>query len=321
MSKSLSKAVVAVAASLIATTALGPVAQADASVNKVVVIGLDGTMYAKIKETNVPNLKKLSADGALSQYSIRPHTTISGPSWSSVLTGVWDTKHGVKDNNFDETPFTKWPSVFTRLEKAQPQLNTAAIATWSKIATIAGSGNPHADVVVTTPPVPGDSNESKTDTATADAAVAAIGKGTDFLFTHLDQVDEAGHECGRVCQKYADAIRRVDVEVGKIVAAVDKRAASKPNEKWTIMVTTDHGHRTLGGHGGQSDAETSSFLIARGPDFKAGPTGGAYTFVDIVPTVLQLFGAPPADNLDGKSMIGRLVSAAPEDLSGESLTD
>ncbi|QIS11499.1 alkaline phosphatase family protein [Nocardia arthritidis] len=55
---------------------------------KVVVIGLDGTMYSKVVEAKAPNLLKLAEQGTLGQSSIAPHTTISGPSWATVLTGV-----------------------------------------------------------------------------------------------------------------------------------------------------------------------------------------------------------------------------------------
>ncbi|WP_238846755.1 alkaline phosphatase family protein [Nocardia arthritidis] len=301
------------AASLIALTAAtvsGPTAHADAATNKLVVIGLDGTMYDKVEKVGAPNLLKLSEQGTLSRYSISPHITISGPSWATTLTGVWDTKHGITNNDFDAKPFAKWPTVFTRLEKADPNLKTASIATWGKIETIAGSGNPHADIVRTTPAVPGDADESKTDTATADGAIEQIDQGTDFLFTHLDQVDEAGHAHGTWSSEYRNAIKRVDTEVGRIVAAVDKRAAANPKERWTILVTTDHGHVPWGGHGGQTPWETASFLIARGPDFRAGATtAGAYSFVDITPTALDLLGAPPATGLDGVSMVGRPVGA------------
>lgn len=65
---------------------------------KTAVIGLDGTMLSHIKTADAPRLQKLIAEGTSGESSILGHTTISGPSWSTILTGVWDTKHGVKDN-------------------------------------------------------------------------------------------------------------------------------------------------------------------------------------------------------------------------------
>ncbi|WP_107658013.1 alkaline phosphatase family protein [Nocardia suismassiliense] len=281
-------------------------AHADTRVDKVVVIGLDGLMYDKVLKVQAPNLLRLSAEGLLSRSSIAPHITISGPSWATVLTGVWDRKHGIKDNNFTAAPFAKYPTVFTQLERADPARKTHSIATWDQIATMAGSGNPRADVVVSTAPVPNDPDESKTDAATTTAVVGAIEKfAPDLLFTHLDQVDHAGHSDGAVSGEYLDAVRRIDEQVGRIAAAVDARAAANPAERWTILVTADHGHLPKGGHGGQSPDETTNFVIARGPDFTAGDTTSRYTLVDITPTVVDLLHVAPSPDFDGRSMITR----------------
>ncbi|MGW4249207.1 alkaline phosphatase family protein [Nocardia sp. NPDC004722] len=279
-------------------------ATADATVNKVVVIGLDGTMYKKIQEAKAPTLLKLASEGTLGQTSIAPHTTISGPSWATVLTGVWDTKHGIYDNNFTAAPFAKYPSVFTQLETANSNLKTESIASWDRIGIIAGSGDKHADVNIETPAPADDPTEAKLDAATADASAAAVtNDAPDFLFTHLDQVDEAGHGHGGASTEYLDAVKRVDTEVAKIVAAVDARAKAHPNEKWNILVTADHGHKPGGGHGGQSADETANFLITRGPSFKAGATNSKNSLVDVTPTVLALLGVKGTTAFDGKSVV------------------
>lgn len=293
---------VAVSVAAVMFGAVGAPAQADGVVDKVVVIGLDGLMYSKALGTSAPNLTGLAAQGLLSRSSIKGHTTVSGPSWSTVLTGVWDSKHGVRNNDFDAAPFAKYPSVFTQIEKAAAAKETASIATWDKIATIAGSGNPHADLNTVTTPVPGDADESKTDAETAGRVVDAIAGGTDFVFTHLDQVDGAGHRSGSASQAYLDAITRVDAQVGRIVAAVDARAKSNAGERWTILVTNDHGHTPTGGHGGQSAAETENFVLARGAGFTAGSTRSDYTIVDITPTVADILGVPASKDFDGVSM-------------------
>ncbi|MGW6425272.1 alkaline phosphatase family protein [Nocardia sp. NPDC055053] len=273
----------------------GPVA-------KVVVIGIDGLLFDKADRAQAPRLRHLAAQGLLSRGSIAGHITISGPSWASALTGVWDTAHGITGNEFDASPFLAHPSVFTRIERADPARHTVSIGTWHQIATIAASGDRRADVALTTTPDPRDSDEARTDAATATEVVAAIERtGPDLVFTHLDQVDLAGHRHGGASRAYLAAIRRVDVLVGQIVAAVDRRAAEQPREQWTVLVTTDHGHLPTGGHGGQTPAETANFVIARGAGFTSGTTTSAYTLIDITPTVLDLLGVPPG-RLDGHSL-------------------
>lgn len=282
-------------------------ARAEGIRNKVVVIGIDGAMYGKIQQIQAPNLLRLGAEGTVGLTSIVPHISISGPSWSTVLTGVWDRKHGVTDNNFDETPFARYPSVFTHLAKAGR--SSASIASWDKIAIIAGSGTPHADLVSSTPAVADDPDEAKLDAATATAACVVITRDApDFLFVHLDQVDYAGHGHGAASTQYLDATGRADFQVGRIAAAVHDRALAHPGEQWTILITTDHGHLPGGGHGGQTRDETGNFVIAHGPQFAAGISGARYSLVDITPTVLDLLEVPLPPDLDGISMLDRPLS-------------
>lgn len=49
--------------------------------------------------------------------SIVGHTTISNPSWTSVLTGVWSETSGVVNNVFTPFIFDEFPSVFNRLDE------------------------------------------------------------------------------------------------------------------------------------------------------------------------------------------------------------
>ncbi len=279
---------------------------ADQVINTVV-IGLDGTMLDQVKAADTPNLHRLIAEGTSGRSSILGHPTISGPSWSTVLTGVWHTKHGVVDNSFEGADYEAYPSVFTRIENGNLQMRTVSISTWGGIATIAGSGDPAADVVVTTP---GAGSGAATDAATAEAVADEItANGPEFLFTQLDQVDGAGHSSGTGGSEYEPALESVDTEVGKIVDAVDARSEAT-GEKWTILVTSDHGHRPEGGHGGQSDAEGTTFVIARGAGYEAGAVDDTLTIADITPTVLDNLGFEQPAGLDGTPIPASGTSAA-----------
>ncbi|WP_054814366.1 alkaline phosphatase family protein [Nocardia arizonensis] len=293
----------------VTTAALLPAApvRAAARCAKVVLIGIDGMLWTRVRQAGATALPRLAEEGLLARGSLGSHISVSGPSWATVLTGVWDRTHGITGNSFDARPFAAHPTVFTRLAQARPESKTHCVATWDMIAVMAGSGDPRADVVVTTAPVPGDGDESRTDAATADGVVTAITRyAPDLLFTHLDQVDHAGHFAGGArSAAYLDAISRVDAQVARIVAAVDARAAAHTEEAWTILVTTDHGHRPAGGHGGTTPDETATFVIARGPDFAAGATATDITLVDITPTVLDLFELPPDPALEGRSFLRR----------------
>ncbi|MGW4631570.1 alkaline phosphatase family protein [Nocardia sp. NPDC004415] len=299
-------AAIALAAVPFAVAAPAP---ADPVVNKVVVIGIDGTLWSEVSAADAPNLDRLAAEGTLARTSIAPHTTMSCVSWATALTGVWDTKHGIQDNGStcNAGPFAQYPTVFTQVERERPALSTASIGTWDTIGMIARTGSPHADRVSVTqldPTGAGICETTADSAATAEAVTAITEDGTDLLFTHLDQVDIVGHTLRGIWpQAYRDAISRADGLVGKIADAVDARAAAHPNERWTILITTDHGHKPEGGHGGQSAYETASFVIARGPGFAAGAQNNGYTLADITPTVLDLLDVPAPASLDGETMV------------------
>lgn len=276
---------------------------ADPTNTHVLVIGVDGTNMRRIlaqPDVNV-NFVSLMNASTTGIASIVGHTTISNPSWTAILTGAWDNQTGVINNLFTADTYMKWPTVFNQLEAYNSDIDTMAIADWSVITDIAKAGLYPVDTPVLVPQVPGDSNWSLTDAEVTAQTVAAIqsGEPPNFLFSYLVQVDEAGHQFGGGSQQYADAIHRTDENLGAIMDAVNTSG-----ENWTVIVVTDHGHQPqLGfGHGFQSPDETSTWVIANGAGFDAGQMNLAYSIVDVTPTVLDLFGAPPPPGSNGVSL-------------------
>ena len=287
-----------------------PSAQANGT-PYVLVIGVDGTNLSRIlADPENDNFFELMDQGTTAPASIVGHTTISQPSWSAILTGVWGEKSGVVNNVFTPQPYDRWPTVFNLLETHDPGISTVAIANWNVIADIANAGSIPADQIVFVPHVPGDTNWLLTDDAVGAATVEAIRNvqtGTPtFMFTYFVGVDENGHMYGGASPQYAEAIRNVDDNLGLILDEIAEREKCNPGlcENWTIIVVTDHGHQPQQGfgHGFQSPAETETFVIARGSDFQDGFMNLQYEIVDTTPTVLTLFGATSPDYFDGVSL-------------------
>jgi hypothetical protein len=67
---------------------------------KVLLIGLDGIHVDILEQADTPNLNSLIAGGSFSADARTRPITVSGPGWSSMLTGVWMEKHGVESNDF-----------------------------------------------------------------------------------------------------------------------------------------------------------------------------------------------------------------------------
>ena len=67
---------------------------------KVLIIGIDGTRSDALQDANTPNIDAILFNSFFTYEAWHHGITISGPSWSSILTGVEYTKHGVRDNTY-----------------------------------------------------------------------------------------------------------------------------------------------------------------------------------------------------------------------------
>ena len=282
----------------------------------VLVIGVDGTNLSRVIEGDNPNFDALMDGGTTSASSIVGHTTISNPSWTAILTGVWGERTGVINNVFTPWTYDEYPTVFTQLETHNENIQTTAIADWNVINAIAGTGPEYVDTNVNIAQIEGDTNWAATDDAVGEATLLAIRNTPvdtpSMIFAYFVGVDENGHTYGGASPEYAAAINNVDDNLGQIVAEVAAWEAAHPEEgDWTIIVVTDHGHQPQQGfgHGFQSPDETATFVIANGPGFGDGtPDDGKgfinqqYEIVDTTPTVVTLFGGTPAGNPDGVSL-------------------
>lgn len=281
---------------------------ADEPARKVLLIGIDGCRTDALQAAKAPNLHRLIDTGAFSTNTsiLGPRETgsdtVSGPGWSSIFTGVWADKHGVKDNEFAGKNYARYPHFFSRLRQVRPNAETASFADWGPI---------HEHILAAAAVTGGMAETGKGPEAWAAADVKVVEDATRYLrarnpdavCVYLGQVDETGHAKGfhPTVPEYVAAIERVDGLVGQLLTAIDSRPAAA-DEEWLVIVTTDHGGRGTG-HGDGHDVEEIRrvFLIASGPGVKdPGPTRQTY-LVDAVPTALAWLRVPidPKWELDG----------------------
>nr|MCH9730961.1 alkaline phosphatase family protein [Actinomycetes bacterium] len=259
-----------------------------------------------------PNGTTPIVGGTTAASTIVGHTTISLPSYTAILNGVWGETAGVINNVYYPETADEYPTVFNTLEATfGDNIQTMAIANWVDAAALADAeslGTPGADVVQYVEGFEDDPIFTKSDDRVGELTVQAI-EGTnpgcggpcpvpDFLFSYFGGVDESGHEYGGGSIEYERALRNVDKNVGEIMEAV---IAS--GEDWTVLVNTDHGQATTRGpigelaHGLQDPEETTTFVIAWDgknptPIFEPGAINNQYSIIDTSPTVLDLFGGP-----------------------------
>lgn len=286
----------------------------------VLVIGIDGTNLSAIlaDPTNV-NLQALMTTGTTAASTMVGHTTMSNPSWTGILTGVWSEKTGLFNNVFTPWTYDKWPTIFNQLEAFDPNIETTSISDWENIAQISGAGSIPADVIKFFPKY--NNSWLDTDDLVGQASVAAINGTTagvsSFNFTYFVGVDDTGHESDAGSPQYAEALHNVDENIGDIMDAVNTWNAAHPTEKWTVLVTTDHGQvpwptirlgSDMRAHGFQTPWETTTFVIANGAAFTPGAINNTYSNIDITPTVDALFGLTPPSYSAGQPLMDRAAS-------------
>jgi hypothetical protein len=332
------------ALALAAPPALGqePLAgPAGTSLNKVLVIGTDGTRWdlvqAAIKAGHAPNLARLSREGfgrpSLLHYG--PNTlTLSEVGWSSIASGVWEDKHGVDGSklNMDPGQATKngYLDFLTRIENRRSRLSTFLASDWDNIGLPLNGGPIFGTARDTNfaARVPAETieNWNQGDVEVTDAATSYLRDGDpDAGFVYLGLVDETAHLAGSATPTYANAIATTDARIGKLLRAVRSRP-TYPFESWTILVVTDHGQRPLSepspiSHFGKTKLELTSFLVGTGPGL--GKNVKKPLVVDILPTVLHQLGlaTPRSWNIDGHTLShAKPPSSASARLRGHRLT-
>jgi hypothetical protein len=263
-------------------------AEGAALTNKVLIIGIDGTMPSALAVARTPNLDALKANGCFSDRVVTHPVTHSAACWSSMFTGVWGDKHGVNDpgNSFAGNQFSNYPSFFQRIESANSNRQTVALARWAPMLTAV----PEADVRLAF-----DSDVAVTD----ETCRRLTNSNPDAMWMLLLDVDSAGHASGwgPTVSNYVRAIEIADGHVGQIVGALTNRV-SYSNENWLVIVQTDHGEHD------HPDPERSRivFTILSGPSAARGTIWPSPAIVDVCATVLAHLSVPiaPAWNLDAR---------------------
>lgn len=277
---------------------------------KLLLIGIDGVRPDVLEAVPTPNMDRLISLGAYTDSAVTGLPSLSGPGWASMLTGVWKEKHGILSNDFPfpDNQLDAYPDYLTRIERQQPALSTFAVVDWKPLGSAAAGGPIISDEVDLMFILDGSEiGWAQADHRSVDRAVDVLqDENADASFVYLGNPDEVSHETGAIGGAYRSAIARADAEVGRLMDAVRLRSDFR-HEDWLILVSTDHGRRADGGHGGDSPEERTIFIIAA----RAGAHEGGIHFtragaiVDIAPTALAHLGLHDNGtwNLDGSNLI------------------
>ncbi len=270
---------------------------------KVLLIGLDGVRVDVLAAAYTPHLDALIAEGTFSDHAQTRPPTVSGPGWSSMVTGVWADKHRVTGNDFSGNDYAAYPDFLSRLEQVNPAFQTFAVLDWPPLGVSASGGPMIGDAIDRKINIDGDSlGYRAADSLSVVAAAAYLAQeDPDAAFVYLGNIDVVGHDTHSLAPAYRAAIEAADAQVGALVAAL-RRRPTFAGEDWLILMSTDHGRRDDGGHGGVSPEERRIFYLAAGPSARKGTPADTVYIVDVAVTALAHLGVAldPAWRLDGK---------------------
>jgi len=267
---------------------------------RVLVIGIDGVRVDMLARAETPTLDSLAAAGFFSDEAKTRVRTVSGPGWSSMLTGVRTDKHGVDSNDFSGNRYSEWPDFLTHLEMERPELGTFAVLDWPPLGTTDSGGPLISDAIDVKLNFDGEADGyGPADEESVEAAVKHLRTAdVHAAFVYLGDPDVVSHETDSFSEEYRVSVERADAQTAELLDALRARPGYE-DENWLILVSTDHGRNDAGGHGGQSPSETTIFFLASGPAVNPGRTDCPPEIVDVAATALAHMGLV-VQGLDGQ---------------------
>ena len=243
--------------------------------NYCAVIGVDG-MGNFCRFTDTPNMDRIFADGAKTDFALSMDPTISAQNWGAMLLGLSPDVHGLTNGWISQNEYADraFPSVFTRIRRAYPDAYLTSVCNWNPI----NHGLIEHDVGV-------DLATADNDAALCPMILERVAKKPKFLFVQLDDVDGAGHGGGYGGPRHLKQITVSDGYVGQIFDAYEKAGIL---DETLFIVIADHGG-IRHGHGGYTDEEKYVFFGIAGRGVNSGSIPDAST-VDVAAVVLAALG-------------------------------
>lgn len=231
---------------------------------KVLLITIEGAVGQDVKTIMPSTIASLLPNSKYTFDGLSETNTSDASTWASLMTGVFTSKHNIKDESFigsaslddidAKLPF--YPTVFYNLQKARPLAETLSITQWNPLSlTLLEHSDQRIDV--------------ETDIEARDQAIEKLTKENPiFTLVSFRSVLEAGIANGFSTNntQYVDAINNVDGYVGEVIASLKERE-NYDKEDWLVIITSTHGG-TGSDYGGSSEIERNIFGVFYYPKYK-----------------------------------------------------
>ncbi len=239
----------------------------------------------------IPRMNELRAQGSLYRNFYNLVATWTTPGNDTIVDGCWEMTPNNEGNRLFQPAC---PTVFEYYRKANPdvaQNQVWAVVGKNNCNLLASSQHAYYGPEFAASIDPSPTGDRLDNSTWAVMRTVMDQYHPSLVFLHLGQVDRAGHEGWFV---YQEAILNAD----RIVDELWTKIQSDPiyRDRTTVLVTTDHGrhddeHGGFRDHSGISEGDKRLFLLALGPDIKAGAEFQEFRQqIDIAPTVGELLG-------------------------------
>ncbi|MCH5597296.1 alkaline phosphatase family protein [Niabella ginsengisoli] len=219
---------------------LGGEGDADTTVikNKVLFIMIDGAVGDEVRKVQAPTLVNMADNAIFSWDALSDYENNANGNyltWANLLTGTGADKHGVTGNSFSDNNFSEYPTIFTRIKNARPDIKTAAFT-----ATKVLGDNLTADANVK-------QSFDNNDDAVKGAAITELSAASsaDLVMVQFHNVETVGAAGGYLASNtdYKNAVLAVDAQIKEMMDAI----AARPTylkENWLIMICSNKGNNT-----------------------------------------------------------------------------
>jgi len=269
---------------------------AEPLARRVVLVLVDGLRLDASR--NMPRLNELRQRGA--DLSVRiGQPSLSYSSWTVLVSGTWQEISGVTTNWYEGE--VRVDTIFKAARDAGMPSVIVGGGGWEKLY-----GSHLTDFIEVSWPkgenIPLEA-WTEMDSKSYHLAVRTLDEYSEgLILVYFGGTDELAHLYGGISSPYLDEVQRVDGYIGFLAERLDP-------EKDVLIVTSDHGHVDVGGHGGWEESVLQVPLVMVGKAIRH----GVYTErlqADIAPTIAALLGIPIPVHAQGRPLVEMLEASA-----------
>jgi predicted AlkP superfamily pyrophosphatase or phosphodiesterase len=239
-------------------------ATAGYSQTHVILFGVDGLSAESIAKTDTPNIHTLMKTGSWSMHARAVLPTVSSPNWAAMIMGAPTEMTGVTSNDWQPNDYNIsptcqdspgiFPTIYSLEHQQHPKANIGIFTDWPDYVRLVEPGI-GAEIY---------KSDEKEDEALNHALDYLRRVQPDFLFIHVDHVDDAGHTYGWGTPQYLDAVKKTDRMLGQILSVL---SALHLRDSTVILLTADHGGIEKK-HGGMTMNEIEIPWLINGPGIR-----------------------------------------------------